>query len=146
MFDDLIELALAEDPMLDELEREDVAELYVRAVEMRDIAANAVRKLGEHIGARFDTPVTLANGWVLQPSVDVRRTGWRKSDLIDHVKDTLSVILVNREGEPISVLPDAVVRDLFEPATGRTKNWRARGINPDAWCDVTKVPSVKVVK
>ncbi len=146
MFDDLVELALAEDPMLDEVSREDVAELYVRAVEMRDIAAFAVRKLGEHIGERFDTPVTLANGWVLQPSVDIRRTGWRKGDLIDHVKDTMSVIYVDREGEPVSVLPDAVIRDLFEPATGRTKNWRARGINPDDWCDVAKIPSVKVVK
>lgn len=146
MFDDLIELAMAEDPMLDELEREDVAELYVRAVEMRDIAANAVRKLGEHIGGRFDTPVTLANGWVLQPSVDVRRTAWRKGDLEDRVKDSMSVIMINSAGEQVPVLPERIIRDLYELATGRTKNWREHGVNPDEYCTVTKVPTVKVIR
>lgn len=147
MFDDLIELALAEDPMLDELEREDVAELYVRAVEMRDIAANAVRKLGEHIGTRFDTPVTLANGWVVKPQPWAKkRTGWNKPALWEQVWSRARWLIDPESGERVQALAKPTVDQFCDVNTTRTRVWKQAGVDLDEYCTLTPAPTVEIVK
>lgn len=146
MFDDLIELGLAEDPMLDELDREDVAELYVRAAEMRDIAQNAVRKLSEHIGRRFDTPQILSNGWVVKPDVSVSRTGWRNAELWERFYEVAAQTYVDVNGEKVDAVPKRAVETLLDLGKGKTRAWREFGVRLDDYCTKTETPTVKVIR
>lgn len=146
MFDDLVELAMAEDTMLDELERDDVAEMYVRAAEMRDIAMNAVRKLGEHIGRRFDTPLVLSNGWVLQPDVTVSRKAWRKADLWERFYEVAASEYISADGTVVEAIPKRLCESLLDLGTGKQRAWTAYGVRLDDYCDKTETPGVKVVR
>lgn len=148
MFDDLVEMVDAADPMLWDVDRETLATMYVQAEEMARYGSAAKAKLAAHIAERFDEPITLDNGTVLVPTTTTKRTGFRKAELAAVVLDRFGRWLIDPEsGERVQALTPATVDRLFEPAVGRTRAWFDAEVNLDDYCKVERdVPTLDVVK
>lgn len=148
MFDDLIELVDAADPMLYDVDRETLATMYEQAEEMARYGNAAKAKLGKHIAERFDEPIVLDNGTILVPTTTTKRTAFRKGELAAEVVDRFGRWLIDPEsGERTFTVDPATVARFFEPATGRTRVWFEADVDLDSFCKVERdVPTLDVVK
>lgn len=143
----MIELVDAADPKLWEVDKESIAEMYLRAEEMARYGREACTKLRRHIGERFDEPIVLSNGWVLKPTTEDKRTGWQKAELRTEVFERFGREVVTADGVPARMLDADTVNKFFDVATGRGRTWRNAGIDLDRYCTVERdQPTVEIVK
>lgn len=148
MFDDLIEMVDAADPMLWEVDRDQLAAMYLEAEDMARYGNAAKAALARHIAERFDEPLTLDNGTVLVPTTTTKRTAFRKGELFAEVVGRFGRWLIDPEsGERVQAVEPSTVERFFEPATGRTRAWFDADVDLDAFCKVERdVPTLDVVK
>lgn len=147
-FDDLIEMVDAADPMLYDVPREQIVQMWRDADEMARYGREAKAKLTKHIAERFDEPIDIGNGTVLVPKTETKRTGFRKTELHQLVVARFARDLaVPGEGGLVRAFDEEVVRRFYDVATGRTRTWRDAGVNLDEFAANVEhgVPTVEVV-
>lgn len=148
MFDDLIEMVDAADPMLWEVDRDQLAAMYLEAEDMARYGNAAKAALARHIAERFDEPLVLDNGTVLVPTTTTKRTAFRKGELAAVVVERFGRWLIDPEtGERVLSMEPSIVDQFFEPATGRTRAWFGASVNLDDYCTVERdVPTLDIIK
>jgi len=147
MFDDLYELAFADDPKLWDVERDEVIEMLRRAQEMREVGKAACDKLAAHLGERLDCDVALGDGYVCKVERRASRTGFNKPALWAVVEQVAGRLLRTGDGEIVTALDRRTVESLCDLRTSNQKAWQqVAGVNLDEFCDVKWTSSAKVVK
>jgi len=147
MYDDLIELAFAEDAQLWDVERDALIEMLRRAQEMREIGKAAADKLAVHLGERLDDTVVLPDGWVCKVERRPARTGFDKPRLWAKVEEIAGRHLRDADGELVTALDRRVVESLCDLRTGNSRAWQqVAGVDLDEFCTVTWTATAKVVR
>ncbi len=114
----------------DDVDTEDLvrAHWWMTTCHWRDLLA----EITSDLEGSLDRPVGRPDGTWLVPSTEKKRTGWDKAAMVSLAVTRFRVKAVNEDGEPFYALDDEVLK-VFEPATGRTKQWRERVLGVLDW-------------
>jgi hypothetical protein len=140
------DIAMSENPGLDGYDRNDLIELWRLAEAVKMVMNGAHRKLTEELARILDSPTPLVDGRILKGRYEKKRTGWRKPQLTEHIVDQLGQHYIDPEsGETVKLLPQVMVRALFDPTTAASK-LRNAGIDASAYCTEEWTHTLEIIK
>lgn len=110
-----------------------LAHLYLDLDEAGRIVSTLKREAATRLGDLMPSKTASVSGATFERSRSAKRTAWQKEDLLRAVLDSRYVSQQTGEVRDESQLDK--VLDVFPLGTPRVTALRARGFDPDEWCD-----------